>query len=120
MNKQRAAMQLAARGRRHNVRRLGVCFILVLLFVFQFPAAFAGSQKKQPTVYVCPMDPDVKSKKPGSCPKCGMTLMAASDEVPKKTDDNDATDRGDRAAVGSIPDVSVYDQDGRKLRFYAD
>jgi cytochrome oxidase Cu insertion factor (SCO1/SenC/PrrC family) len=66
------------------------------------------------------MDPEVKSKKPGSCPKCGMTLMAASDEAPKKTDDNAATDKDDRAALGSIPDVSVYDQDGRKLRFYTD
>lgn len=24
--------------------------------------------------YTCPMDPEVSSKKPGSCPKCGMTL----------------------------------------------
>ncbi|HVF90230.1 MAG TPA: heavy metal-binding domain-containing protein, partial [Blastocatellia bacterium] len=24
--------------------------------------------------YVCPMDPDVVSKSPGRCPKCGMAL----------------------------------------------
>src|SRR3954465_11020639 len=24
--------------------------------------------------YVCPMDPEVRSKKPGACPKCGMAL----------------------------------------------
>lgn len=26
------------------------------------------------TVYVCPMDQDVQSDKPGKCPKCGMKL----------------------------------------------
>ncbi len=25
--------------------------------------------------YICPMDPDVRSKTPGKCPKCGMTLV---------------------------------------------
>jgi Cu+-exporting ATPase len=25
-------------------------------------------------VYTCPMDPEVRTKKPGSCPKCGMAL----------------------------------------------
>src|SRR4051812_39153352 len=24
--------------------------------------------------YVCPMDPEVRSEKPGACPKCGMAL----------------------------------------------
>lgn len=27
-------------------------------------------------VYVCPMDPDVRSNSPGVCPRCGMTLVA--------------------------------------------
>lgn len=27
--------------------------------------------------YICPMHPDVTSDKPGSCPKCGMKLVAA-------------------------------------------
>lgn len=26
-------------------------------------------------VYVCPMHPEITSAKPGSCPKCGMTLI---------------------------------------------
>jgi FtsP/CotA-like multicopper oxidase with cupredoxin domain len=33
-------------------------------------------------VYVCPMHPDVTSAEPGSCPKCGMKLLAqAAEEV---------------------------------------
>ncbi len=27
-------------------------------------------------VYTCPMHPDVVSEAPGSCPKCGMALVA--------------------------------------------
>ncbi len=39
----------------------------------------ASAQLKQTTklidqIYVCPMDPEVRSPKPGPCPKCGMTL----------------------------------------------
>ena len=26
-------------------------------------------------MYTCPMHPEVKSNKPGSCPKCGMDLV---------------------------------------------
>jgi Cu+-exporting ATPase len=29
------------------------------------------------TVYICPMDPDVRDSKPGPCPKCGMALEPA-------------------------------------------
>jgi hypothetical protein len=32
-------------------------------------------KSKAKTVYVCPMDKDVVSSKPGNCPKCGMKLQ---------------------------------------------
>lgn len=38
----------------------------------------AATPKPKPaaaTVYTCPMHPEVTSDKPGSCPKCGMTLV---------------------------------------------
>lgn len=31
-------------------------------------------------IYICPMDPDVISEKPGNCPKCGMKLQAMNHE----------------------------------------
>ncbi len=34
-------------------------------------------------MYVCPMHPEVKQDKPGSCPKCGMTLKAVSSDQPQ-------------------------------------
>ncbi len=42
--------------------------LLTLLFVTALLA--------QDTVYVCPMDPDVRSNTPGVCSRCGMKLVA--------------------------------------------
>ncbi|AFV90905.1 heavy metal translocating P-type ATPase [Acidipropionibacterium acidipropionici ATCC 4875] len=33
------------------------------------------------TVYTCPMHPDVRQDHPGSCPKCGMTLVPADGDA---------------------------------------
>ena len=35
---------------------------------------------KAPAVYVCPMHPEVTSDKPGTCSKCGMTLVERREE----------------------------------------
>jgi hypothetical protein len=40
------------------------------------PSGAAQQQSATDTVYVCPMDPDVRSTSPGVCPRCGMTLVA--------------------------------------------
>ena len=40
---------------------------LLLLFVL-------GLMWAQDKVYICPMDPDVRSNQPGKCRRCGMTL----------------------------------------------
>jgi cytochrome oxidase Cu insertion factor (SCO1/SenC/PrrC family) len=80
-----------------------------------------SAQKK--AAYICVMDPEVKSTRPGKCPRCGMLLRQAS-EVPTANPAGTSTggpDRnGDLAGPLHIPDASVFDQDGRKLRFYSD
>jgi hypothetical protein len=37
-------------------------------------------------IYTCPMHPEVKSDKPGKCPKCGMTLEKKAVTPPVKSD----------------------------------
>jgi len=37
----------------------------------------------EPTVYTCTMDPEVRSNKPGNCPKCGMKLVKKKTKVSK-------------------------------------
>ncbi len=34
-----------------------------------------GGKPIPPAVYHCPMHPEVRSNRPGHCPKCGMTLI---------------------------------------------
>ncbi len=38
-------------------------------------AATSDTQDDEGVLWVCPMDKDVKSKTPGKCPRCGMTLI---------------------------------------------
>ncbi len=39
-----------------------------------------GCAFAQSRIYVCPMDPEVRSTQPGKCPRCGMTLVAGAPE----------------------------------------
>ena len=40
----------------------------------------AASAQQREIVFSCPMDPEVRSKTPGKCPRCGMTLVAGIPE----------------------------------------
>jgi Cu+-exporting ATPase len=52
--------------------------------VRQGPKAAVDEAPPPGTIYTCPMHPEVRQDRPGSCPKCGMTLepvLPALDEV---------------------------------------
>jgi hypothetical protein len=42
----------------------------------QTPAPGTPSAEVKDPVYVCPMDPNMRSNTPGKCPKCGMMMVA--------------------------------------------
>ena len=71
--------------------------------------------------YVCPMHPEVKSTKPGKCPKCKMDLRLTKVE-PTPTSDKPAetTPSYTSGRRMTIPDVEVLDQHGNELHFYRD
>ncbi|HEX5734002.1 MAG TPA: SCO family protein [Blastocatellia bacterium] len=82
-------------------------------------AAQKNAAQKSEVEYVCPMDSDVKSRKPGKCPRCGMDLREAA-----STANNALAIKADSDASSSaqiqIPDIAVYDQDGKRISFYSD
>jgi len=89
---------------------------ILLLFGFVPPMNFVAAQTRKPVGhYECPMHPDVTSKKPGKCPKCGMTLRFTKDK-PKE----EAPPAETPSTAVRIPDVAVLDQNGKALNFYTD
>jgi Cu(I)/Ag(I) efflux system membrane fusion protein len=58
----------------------------------------AGAPDAGAAVWTCPMDPDVKSDKPGSCPKCKMDLVPAMS--------GDGHDHGGHGAMNVPTDVA--------------
>jgi protein SCO1/2 len=103
---------------------LGLLVISITLIISsQIPAGHgfaqagrsaAQSAQKEDLEYSCPMHPEVKSKKPGSCPKCGMTLKRKSTE-PEATTDTDL-----KSGSSHFPNVELITQDGKKVHFYDD
>src|SRR5215217_1451322 len=86
-------------------------------------AARSPTQRKQQQSisYSCPMHPDVKSTKPGKCRKCGMTLRRLeASATPKTVPDSESTTEEYAFSSSQIPDVQVYDQNGKALNFYSD
>lgn len=109
-----------------------VVIVTLILTSLSFPVltdavAVQGAQaRRQAVVYTCPMDGDVKSAKPGKCPKCGMDLRVARAEDKSAEADSQVSSTATVSNVegeiklSNIPDTTVYDQDGRRLNFYSD
>lgn len=74
-------------------------------------------------LYSCPMHPDVKSSKPGKCPRCSMALrVVANTPTTSATPAPASKDTEDAFSFSSsqIPDAKVLDQNGKRLNFYSD
>ncbi|MDQ6708404.1 MAG: hypothetical protein M3Z85_20795, partial [Acidobacteriota bacterium] len=56
--------------------RRGLLALLPCMLIGQQPRQLQQPQQAPPIDFICPMDPDVHSKTPGKCPRCGMTLEA--------------------------------------------
>ena len=57
--------------------------------------------------YTCPMHPEIRSPKPGSCPKCGMALVAAAGGAEDDSELRDMTRRFWVSAMLSAPLVFI-------------
>ena len=102
--------------------------------------ASAGVDKNNSgAFYSCPMHPEVKSKKKGTCPKCKMDLRltrpqpkpsgdamnegmteASSMNASAAAEDAHAAYAHDGSSKMTIPDVELLDQNGRAVHFYTD
>ena len=70
--------------------------------------------QQQAVEYSCPMHPEVKSNKKGSCPKCGMTLKQ------KSVEPDSATNVDVSSSSSHFPNVELITHEGKKVRFYED
>jgi cytochrome oxidase Cu insertion factor (SCO1/SenC/PrrC family) len=95
-------------------------------------SAQTRSKSQAAKQYACPMHPEVRSSKRGKCPKCGMALRLVKttseggtapgasgtnppvNAIPPETEDPSSF------SSSRIPDIVVYDQNGKRLNFYND
>src|SRR3954447_5529072 len=106
---------------------LTVLIMAAAMVAFSMPSSgvvVAQTKPKQPqsVTYSCPMHPDFKSKKPGRCPKCGMTLRPDTPAPTPQPSPTPAAATAESYSFSSmqIPNVKVVDKNGKALDFYTD
>src|ERR1051325_10999552 len=106
---------------------LTVLMVAAAMLAFSLPAcgvvtAQTKPKQSQSVTYSCPMHPDFKSKKPGRCPKCGMTLRPDTPAPTPQPSASPAEPKTENYSFSSmqIPNVRVLDQNGKALNFYSD
>jgi len=98
--------------------KIAFLLLFMLLAVPEFSVVRAQTDR-----YSCPMHPQVVYSKPGKCPKCGMTLVKQTAHAETKAEVEPAPETksaSDAFSSARIPDVQVFDQNGKQLNFYAD
>lgn len=123
-------------GRDESEKMANKGFLLVLIVVGvgalwlvggveQVHAQSKGTPTRKAAGYACPMHPEVKSRKPGKCPKCGMALRIEADKDALNSTvvrDAEPPEVGNAPSISSskIPDITIMNQDGGRLKFYTD
>lgn len=57
--------------------------IIALSIIFSLGFVTTATAQEKKVLYTCPLHPEVQKDKPGSCPKCGMTLEKKTITVKK-------------------------------------
>ena len=76
------------------------------------PAAFVDAPPAAPAAaapgatYTCPMHPEIETRTPGSCPKCGMALVPIAGSG--ATDDSELHDLKRRLWIGSALSAPLF------------
>src|SRR5215470_12949915 len=104
-----------------------VSILAATTLAFSMPAASVVTAQTKPkqsqsVTYSCPMHPDFKSKKPGKCPRCGMTLRPDTPAPTSQPSPSPSAATSENYSFSSmqIPNVRVLDQNGKALDFYTD
>src|ERR1700746_2943847 len=90
--------------------RAVVCLITLL---------FLGTLLAQDKIYVCPMDPDIRSNKEGVCSRCGMKLKSGIPEPVEFPVDLRLTPRAPRPGAKTQLEFTVRDpQNDRQIEHF--
>lgn len=86
--------------------------LLILGLLITSSIAFSQSKDaKNESYYTCPMHPEIKSPKPGKCPKCGMALVKKEIRKAKPSHDSHMQPAKEKDAEKSKGEVRNIDVD---------